>query len=89
MYMNNSERVVSAFSRNELKTLVMALAAYNKLDKRDSRTDLMEKLINGFLMANDLEAEVIDVRPNPNAPMGSAAYKMYEAMYESDVRAHS
>ncbi len=89
MYYSNSDLLVEAFSNKELKTLVMALAAYNKLDKRDNRTDLMEKLINGFLRSNDLEAEVINVRPDSRAPMGTAAYKAYEAMYESDVRAHS
>ena len=89
MYKSSTERIVSAFTRNELKTLVMALAAYNNVDKRERRTDLMEKLVNGFLMANDLESEVIRVKPDPNAPMGSAEYKAYEAMYESDVRAHS
>jgi hypothetical protein len=31
---------------------------------------------------------VIDTKPNANAPMGSAAYKAYEAMYDSDVLAH-
>jgi hypothetical protein len=90
MYMNTTERIVSAFTAKELKVMVMALAAYNKLDKRDNRTDLMEKLVNGFLMANDLEnTEVIRVKPNSKAPMGTAEYKAYEAMYESDVRAHS
>ena len=89
MYYSNSDLLVEAFTNKELKTLVMALAAYNKLDKRENRTDLMEKLVNGFLRSNDLEAEVIRVRPNSNAPMGTAEYKAYEAMYESDVRAHS
>jgi len=59
MYNSNCDLLVSAFSNKELKTLVMALAAYNKLDKRETRTDLMEKLVNGFLRSNDLEAEVI------------------------------
>ena len=98
MYMNNSERVVSAFSRNELKTLVMALAAYNKLDKRETRTDLMEKLVNGFLMANDLESEVIErtARKNPydksipKSYWGTANGKAYLAeLEEADTRAHS
>ena len=90
MYMNTTERIVSAFTAKELKVMVMALAAYNKLDKRDSRSDLMEKLVNGFLMANDLEnTEVIRVKPNGNAHMGTAEYKAWEAMYDSDVRAHS
>jgi hypothetical protein len=36
-----------------------------------------------------MNAEEIEVKPNANAPMGSASYKAYEAMYDSDVRAHS
>jgi hypothetical protein len=89
MYKSNSDLLVQAFTNKELKTLVMALAHYNTVDVRDNRSNLMEKLVNGFLRSNDLMAEVIDVKPNSNAPMGSAAYKAWEAMYESDVRAHS
>ena len=89
MYMSNSDLLVQAFSNKELKTLVMALATYDKMDKRENRTDLMEKLINGFLHSNDLMAEVIDTNPDPNAPMGSSDYKAWEQLYESDVKAHS
>lgn len=77
MYYRNSDLLVEAFTNKELKTLVMALAAYNKLDKRDNRTDLMEKLINGFLLSNDLEAEVIG--PISNDSMGVAEGKAYIA----------
>ena len=86
MYMSNSERIVSSFTNKELKTLVMAVRMYNMTTGRTNNT-LLCKLVDSFLLSNDLEAEVI--KPNPNAPMGSAEYKAYEAMYESDVRAHS
>jgi hypothetical protein len=35
-----------------------------------------------------MNAEEIEVKADANAPMGSAAYKAYEAMYDSDVLAH-
>jgi DNA-binding IclR family transcriptional regulator len=104
MYKSNSDLLVQAFSNKELKTLVMALAAYNKLDKRETRTDLMEKLINGFLHSNDLEAEVIEnveaiertARKNPydkSIPKqywGTANGKAYLAeLEEADTEAHS
>lgn len=89
MYYSNSDLLVQAFSNKELKTLVMALAHYNTVDVRDNRSNLMEKLVNGFLHSNDLMAEVIDTNPNPNAPIGSAAYKAWEQLYEGDVKAHS
>ncbi len=97
-YMSNSEMLVSAFSNKELKTLVMALAAYNKLDRRETRSDLMEKLVNGFLRSNELEAEVIEriVRRNPydssipKSYWGTANGKAYLAeMEEASTKAYS
>jgi hypothetical protein len=46
------------------------------------------KIVDALLVANYMNAEEIEVKPNANAPMGSAAYKAWEAMYESDVLAH-
>jgi len=104
MNMSNCDLLVSAFSNKELKTLVMALAAYNKLDKRETRTDLMEKLVNGFLRSNDLEAEVIGrsedieriARQNPydkripKQYWGTANGKAYLAeLEEADTEAYS
>ena len=86
MYMTTTDRIVGSFSNKELKTLVMAVRMYNMTTGR-SNSELLSKLVDSFLLSNELEAEVI--KPNPNAPMGSAEYKAYEAMYESDVRAHS
>jgi predicted nucleotidyltransferase len=96
--MNNSEMLVSAFSNKELKTLVMALASYNKLDRRETRTDLMEKLVDGFLRSNELEAQVIEriVRTNPydnsipQSYWGTANGKAYLAeMEEASTKAYS
>jgi predicted nucleotidyltransferase len=96
--MSNSEMLVSAFSNKELKTLVMALAAYNKLDRRETRTDLMEKLVDGFLRSNELEAQVIEriVRTNPydnsipQSYWGTANGKAYLAeMEEASTKAYS
>ena len=90
MYMSNTDRIVGSFSNKELKTLVMAVRMYNMTTGR-SNSELLCKLVDSFLKSNELEAEVISkpIVANPNAPMGSAEYKLYEAMYESDVRAHS
>jgi hypothetical protein len=97
-YMNNSEMLVSAFSNKELKTLVMALASYNKVDRRETRTDLMEKLVDGFLRSNELEAQVIEriVRTNPydnsipQSYWGTANGKAYLAeMEEASTKAYS
>ena len=96
--MNNSEMLVSAFSNKELKTLVMALASYNKLDRRETRTVLMEKLVDGFLRSNELEAQVIEriVRTNPydnsipQSYWGTANGKAYLAeMEDSSAKAYS
>jgi hypothetical protein len=46
------------------------------------------KIVDALLVANYMNAEEIEVKPNANAPMGSAAYKAWEAMYDSDVLAH-
>ena len=100
MYKSNSDLLVQAFTNKELKTLVMALAHYNTVDVRERRSDLMEKLINGFLHSNDLlaESEAIEkaARKNPydkSIPKeywGTANGKAYLAeLYEGDVKAHS
>ena len=93
MYMTTTDRIVGSFTNKELKTLVMAVRMYNMTTGR-SNSELLCKLVDSFLKSNELEAELVNhcygsLKPNPNAPMGSAEYKLYEAMYESDVRAHS
>ena len=89
----NSERLVSVFSQDELAALMTAMAGYINVKRKQGRSTGIEsvvfnKVTDALLVSNYLNAEVIDTKPNANAPMGSAAYKAYEAMYDSDVMAH-
>ena len=93
--MSNREILVSAFSQDELSSLVSAMAAY--IVQRDEynmgstlEKSILDKLVDGMILSNYLNVEPIDeeVSADSNAPMGSAEYKAYEAMYESDVLAH-
>jgi hypothetical protein len=89
-----NEKLVSVFSQDELAALMTAMAGYINVKRKQGRatgieTVVFNKVTDALLVSNYLNAEVIDTKPNANAPMGSAAYKAYEAMYDSDVRAHS
>ena len=89
-----NEKLVSVFNQNELAALMTAMAGYINVKRKQGRATGIEsvvfnKVTDALLLSNYMNAEVIDTKPNSNAPMGSAAYKAYEAMYESDVRAHS
>ena len=71
-----------------------AVAGYVNTKRKQGRSTGVEvqafnKIVDALLVSNYLNAVEVEVKPNPNAPMGSAAYKAYEAMYDSDVRAHS
>lgn len=90
----NTEKLVSVFSQDELSALMTAMGGYINTKSKQKRSTGIEvvafnKIVDALLAANYLNAVEIEVKPNPNAPMGSAEYKAYEAMYESDVRAHS
>ena len=92
--MNSNEKLIGVFNQNELSALMTAMAGYINVKRKQKRptgveTVLFNKIVDALLVSNYLNAEVIDTKPNSNAPMGSAAYKAYEAMYDSDVRAHS
>jgi hypothetical protein len=89
-----NEKLVSVFNQDELAALMTAMAGYINVKRKQGRATGIEsvvfnKVTDALLLSNYMNAEVIDVKPNSNAPMGSAAYKAYEAMYDSDVRAHS
>ena len=89
-----NEKLVSVFSQDELAALMTAMAGYVNVKRKQGRSTgiecvLFNKVTDALLLSNYLNATPIEVAPNSNAPMGSAAYKAYEAMYESDVRAHS
>jgi hypothetical protein len=90
----NTEKLVSVFSQDELSSLMTAMAGYVASKRKYGRstgveTVVFNKIVEALLVSNYLNAEVIEVKADSNAPMGSAAYKAYEAMYDSDVRAHS
>jgi hypothetical protein len=89
-----NEKLVSIFTQDELAALMTAMAGYVNVKRKQGRSTSIEcvvfnKVTDALLLSNYLNATPIEVAPNSNAPMGSAAYKAYEAMYESDVRAHS
>ena len=90
----NTEKLVSVFSQDELSSLMTAMAGYVASKRKYGRstgveTVVFNKIVEALLVSNYLNAEVIEVKADSNAPMGTAAYKAYEAMYDSDVRAHS
>jgi hypothetical protein len=88
-----NEKLVSVFNQDELAALMTAMAGYINIKNKQKRptgveTVLFNKIVDALLVSNYLNAEEIEVKPNANAPMGSAAYKAWEAMYDSDVMAH-
>lgn len=93
MNMNiTTEKLVSVFSQDELSAMMTAMAGYINTKNKQKRSTGIEtlvfnKVVDALLASNYLNA--VEVKPDPTAPMGSAEYKAYEAMYESDVRAHS
>jgi len=89
-----NEKLVSVFTQDELAALMTAMAGYVNVKRKQGRSTGIEcmvfnKVTDALLLSNYLNATPIDITPSSNAPMGSAAYKAYEAMYDSDVRAHS
>jgi hypothetical protein len=92
----NSERLVSVFNQDELSSMMTAMAGYINTKRKQGRstgtdTVAFNKIVNALLMSNYMNATIM-VNSKSNT-MGVAEYKMseaqYEAMYESDVRAHS
>jgi hypothetical protein len=92
--MNQStEKLVSIFNQDELAALMTGMAGYVNTKRKQGRstgieTVVFNKIVDALLVSNYMNAEEVEVKPNANAPMGSAAYKAYEAMYDSDVEAH-
>ena len=88
-----TEKLVSIFNQDELAALMTAMGGYINTKSKQRRSTGVEvvafnKIVDALLVANYMNAEEIEVKPNANAPMGSAAYKAWEAMYDSDVMAH-
>jgi len=89
-----NEKLVSVFTQDELAALMTAMAGYVNTKRKQGRSTGVEcvvfnKVCDALLLSNYLNATPIDITPSSNAPMGSAAYKAFEAMYDSDVKAHS
>lgn len=89
-----TQKLVSVFSQDELSAMMTAVAGYVNTKRKQGRSTAVEvqafnKIVDALLVSNYLNAVEVEVKPNASAPMGSAAYKAYEAMYDSDVRAHS
>ena len=94
--MNSNEKLIGVFNQNELSALMTGMAGYINTKRKQGRstgveTVVFNKIVDALLVSNYLNAEVID--SNRGSKMGTAEYKMseaeYDAMYESDVRAHS
>jgi hypothetical protein len=90
----NTEKLVSVFNQDELASLMTAMAGYVNTKRKHGRstgieTVVFNKIVDALLVSNYMNAVEVEVKPNANAPMGTAAYKAWEAMYDSDVRAHS
>ncbi len=88
-----NEKLVSVFNQDELAEIMTALAGYVNVKRKQGRNtgttvQAFNKITDALLLSNYMNAEEVDVKPNANAPMGSASYKAYEAMYDSDVLAH-
>ena len=88
----NTQSLVSVFNQDELAEIMTALAGYVNIKRKQGRntaitTQAFNKITVALLVSNYMNA--VEIKPNANAPMGSAEYKAYEAMYDSDVRAHS
>lgn len=97
MNMNNSEHIVSAFGNKEIKSLIIALKRFND-QVGPTNMVLMEKLVNGFFLSNELESEVIDRKARkdpyskdvPKSYWGTANGKALLAeMEEGSTKAYS
>ena len=90
-----TEKLLSIFNQEELSALMTGMAGYINVKRKQGRSTGIEsvvfnKVTDALLLSNYMNATVID---RGNGKMGVAEYKMSEAqldaMYESDVRAHS
>ena len=90
-----NEKLVSVFNQDELSALMTAMAGYINVKRKQGRSTGIEsvvfnKVTDALLLSNYMNATLVD---RGNGKMGVAEYKMseaqYDAMYESDVRAHS
>ena len=97
MYMTTTEKLVTSFTNNELKQLVIATRIYNKTTGNQNDT-LLCKLVDAFLMSNELEAVEVEriarkdpySKDVPKSYWGTASGKAYLAeMEEGSTKAYS
>ena len=90
-----NEKLVSVFNQDELAGIMTAMAGYINTKRKQGRstgveTQAFNKIVDALLLSNYMNA--VELKPKAGR-MGCAEYKMSEAqldaMYESDVRAHS
>jgi hypothetical protein len=90
-----NEKLVSVFNQDELAEIMTALAGYVNIKRKQGRNtgttvQAFNKITDALLLSNYMNA--VELKPKAGR-MGCAEYKMSEAqldaMYESDVRAHS
>ena len=90
-----NEKLVSVFNQDELAEIMTALAGYVNIKRKQGRNtgttvQAFNKITDALLLSNYMNA--VELEPKAGR-MGCAEYKMSEAqldaMYESDVRAHS
>ena len=91
-----TEKLLSIFNQEELSALMTGMGGYINTKNKQRRstgieTVVFNKIVDALLVSNYMNAvELVNTKTNR---MGAAEYKMSEAqldaMYESDVRAHS
>jgi hypothetical protein len=97
MNMTTTEKIVCSFSNDELKRMIIAARMYNMSTGRQN-DPLIHKLVDAFLMSNELESEVIDKKARkdpyskdvPKSYWGTANGKALLAeMEEGSTKAYS
>jgi hypothetical protein len=81
---NNTEKLVSVFSQDELSAMMTAVAGYVNTKRKQGRSTGVEvqafnKIVDALLVSNYLNAVEVDRVP-AGGRVGVAEYKMAEAM---------
>ena len=79
---NNTQKLVSVFSQDELSAMMTAVAGYVNTKRKQGRSTGVEvqafnKIVDALLVSNYLNAVEVDIKPGR---VGVAEYKMAEAM---------
>jgi hypothetical protein len=81
---NNTQKLVSVFSQDELSAMMTAVAGYVNTKRKQGRSTGVEvqafnKIVDALLVSNYLNAVEVDRVP-ARGRVGVAEYKMAEAM---------